>query len=313
MPSRLGLACRSIALCAGAGSLVAAIAGADLLALRDGTSRAGALQACVGSTCGFSGTTVPRASIAWIAFGDLTTPPPAPIQWASDEVHLAGGTVRISTIVGISLGVVATEAGAHDRAGVSWVRFALPGGSRPGEGAGGAGSSPTPAPTAGPTPAPTPQPTPAPPPVPTPAPAPTPSPTPRPPSGDDPGLGERGALWTGTITGRNFGSVDDTFSEWTYSVDVRIREYRVPLPCIDADASGRPTTGRCGTHLRFASEGSQVTNTFSSGGRWGSCSGQGAVSGDRRCEPGQPSERRRLAQDRRSRLRFRRRRGHRDR
>lgn len=263
MPIRLGFAPTIALLCASALTLLCGAARADLLYLRDGSERAGALTACVHETCGFSGSTVPRAAIAAIAFGDLTTPPPPPSQVATDEVHLAGGAIVVSRIVGISLGVVATESGAHDRDQVSWALFAAPGPGRRDE-------PPIVRPTATPPPTPTPAPTP----TPTLPPTPTPTATPPPPR---PAEGERGALWTGTITGRNFGTVDDTFSEWSYSIDVRLREYRYPLSCPGADASGRPTTVRCGTHARFTSEGSRIRNVFRSTSAYGTCSGQGEV------------------------------------
>jgi len=263
MTNRRGRADRRAALVASALSLLAFAARADILHLRDGSRRAGALAACVGETCSFSGSTVPIAAIAAIAFGDLTTPPPAPSQSATDEVHLAGGAIVVARVVGISLGVVATEAGSHDRAQVSWVLFAAPTPGRRDE-------PPIVRPTATPSPTPTPAPTP----TPTPPPTPTPTVTPPPPR---PAEGERGALWTGTITGRNFGTVDETFSEWRYSIDVRLREIRHPLYCTGVDASGRPTAVRCGTHLRFASEGSRIRNVFSSTSSAGTCSGRGEV------------------------------------
>lgn len=265
MTSRRGRADRRAALVASALSLLALAARADILFLRDGTQRAGALAACVGESCGLSGSTVPRAAIAAIAFGDLTTPPPAASQTATDEVHLAGGAIVVARIVGISLGVVATEAGSHDRDQVSWVLFAAP---APGQ----REEPPIVRPTATPPPTPTPAPTPTPPPTPTPIPTPTPPPPP-----PHPPDGERGALWTGTITGRNLGTVDETFSEWSYSIDVRLREYRYPLSCPGADASGRPTTVRCGTLARFTSEGSRIRNVFRSTSAYGTCSGQGEV------------------------------------
>jgi len=263
MPIRLGFAPTTALLYASALTLLCGAARADLLYLRDGSERAGALASCVGGTCGFSGSAVPRAEIAAIAFGDLTTPPPAPSQGATDEVHLAGGAVVASPVVGISLGVVATEAGSHDRAQVSWVLFAAPAPRR-------AEQPPIVRPSPTPPPTPTPAPTPTPPPPPTPTPTATPPPPP-------PAEGERGALWTGTITGRNFGTVDGTFSDWSYSIEVRLREYRYPLYCTGADASGRPAAVRCGTHARFVSEGSRVRNVFRSTDPYATCSGEGEI------------------------------------
>lgn len=188
MSSRRGRAFLLRASAASALSLLCAAAGADLLFLRDGSQRSGALAACVGESCGFSGDTVARAAIVAIGFGDATTAAPTPTQTSTDEVHLTGGAVVVSPVVGISLGVVATASGSHDRDLVSWVFFAAPA-QAPGEEPPVARRTPTPPPT----------PTPAPPPTPSPTPPPT--PTPPPPTPHPPGAGAGGPLWIGTVHG----------------------------------------------------------------------------------------------------------------
>ena len=93
--------------------------------------------------------------------------------------------------------------------------------------------------------------------------APASSNTPRPPRN----TGERGALWTGTITGHHFGTVDGTTSEQTFTVKVRLREYKFPLHCPAKQA---------GTFIKLESEGSDVTTSFTSSSPYGSCSGEGS-------------------------------------
>lgn len=97
--------------------------------------------------------------------------------------------------------------------------------------------------------------------VPVPAPTPAPTPTPTPPPG-------AGALWTGTISGHAFGTVDGIASDWSFDADVRLREYPSPLQC-----GGQ----RVGTFIRLEHEGTVVRNHFQSTLTGGSCSGEGTA------------------------------------
>jgi len=94
------------------------------------------------------------------------------------------------------------------------------------------------------------------------APAPTPTPTAAPtPAGS-------GALWTGTISGHAFGTVDGIASDWSFDADVRLREHPSPLMC-----GGQ----RVGTFVRLEHEGTVVHDHFQSTVEGGSCSGEGAT------------------------------------
>lgn len=108
-------------------SLLAGAARADVLILRDGSRRTGALQACAGSQCRFAGKTIAAAEIAWIGFGGAggkQDMPPAVADSSHDELHLADGSVATGTLEGISLGEVALADRSFDRASVSWLHFA---------------------------------------------------------------------------------------------------------------------------------------------------------------------------------------------
>lgn len=93
------------------------------------------------------------------------------------------------------------------------------------------------------------------------APAPTPTPTVTPSGGN-------GALWTGTLSGHAFGTVDGIASDWSFDADVRLREHPSPLMC-----GGQ----RVGTFVRLEHEGTVVRNHFRSTLEGGSCSGEGTT------------------------------------
>ena len=97
---------------------------ADVLVLLDGSRQAGDLKVCTDSQCTLDGKTVERDEIAWVGLGSGNVPPPAGLVATEDEVHLDDGTVVKAPVVGISLGVVATEDDSYERERVRWVRFA---------------------------------------------------------------------------------------------------------------------------------------------------------------------------------------------
>lgn len=256
------------------GALLAAGAAAqDLLILRDGTRRQGTISGCREDGCTLDGRKVPRSTIVWVGLGSAAGEAPAPRNPGHDEVHLVSGRVVSGEFGGMSLGAVLIGEESLDRDEVAWLRFAgpepappptppppapIPGASRGGS----QGSGGTPTATPG-------RPRP---------PSPPPSRPPIPPtaSGGHPsGAGERGALWTGTIAGRDYGTVDGISSEISYTIDVKLREYRYPLQCPVVDARGVTTAPRVGTFVQLASEGSRLEMRFTATSAYGSGSGQG--------------------------------------
>jgi len=99
-----------------------ASAAEDLLVRRDGSRSNGQLRACVGETCNWNGTPVPRVEIAWIGLGAAGTPP-TPRDPQMDAIWPRDGHEISGPIVGLSLGEVATETDSLDRADVSWIYF----------------------------------------------------------------------------------------------------------------------------------------------------------------------------------------------
>jgi len=101
--------------------------------------------------------------------------------------------------------------------------------------------------------------------------APPPPPPPPPPEG-----GGEGALWTGTITGRYWGTRDGVFSELNVSVAARLREVRrsdlLLPPARPGDA-----VKTIGSVITLEPQGTTVTVRFHSSGPYLSCSGTGST------------------------------------
>ncbi len=213
-------------------AIVCAVAArGDQMVLRDGSRDFGDLAGCVGDACRFDGQSVSRIAIAWIGFGDLTTPPPAPTQSELDEVHLAGGEIATGTIVGVSRGLVATDRDSFDRELVAWIRFAGREPERP-DSPPAFGAPPDRPPAEPPATPPRPQPPPSPASPPAAPPAGPPRTTPPPPGAAPAGVcgpvphgfaAEFGGRWIGRMDGRlhsGGGLLVNT------SIEVRLREAR---------------------------------------------------------------------------------------
>lgn len=82
---------------------------------------------------------------------------------------------------------------------------------------------------------------------------------------------ERGGLWTGQVRARYQGSDGGVRSDLRVTIDVRLREYRMPLMAGIADAR------RVGTIVRFEPEGSVITNSFRCSGTNFTCRGDGTA------------------------------------
>lgn len=93
-----------------------------------------------------------------------------------------------------------------------------------------------------------------------------PSPPPPPPSGP-------GAFWTGTITGRYWGTVDGIYSELTVAVSARLREVKTSPILRIGDREAKTV----GSLVHLEPEGTVVTVQFHSSGQYLSCSGTGAT------------------------------------
>jgi hypothetical protein len=66
----------------------------DLLLLRDGSQRRGALSSCDPGGCRLDAESVPRASIEWIGLGRTASAPPPVRDPAHDELHLLDASVQ---------------------------------------------------------------------------------------------------------------------------------------------------------------------------------------------------------------------------
>jgi len=225
----------------------------DVLIRRDGALRAGELQGCAGGTCTMGNQATPRADLLWIGVGvGATDPPPAPADPGEDTVELADGSSHAGRLVGVSEQEVVTQRARFARAEVNWIYLAP---EKPPTGPSAFGAPETPHPNRQP-----PMPPPPPPPPPT---------NPPPGPGSTPGGGQRGALWTGTINARYWGTSGDVFSEWTSVADVRLREHLMPLVCPDGKQAG--------TLIGLDAEGTTVFNRYRCSGPYLSCSGEGSM------------------------------------
>lgn len=233
---------------------------ADLLITRGGKILSGALKTCVSDLCQLDERSIPRNTIAWIGLGTARPTPPPVKNPAQDEVRLANGSVHEGHLVGVSLGVVAMQEGSFDRAEVTWIHLA----SAP---AAPHGSMPTQVE----------------PPVTNPPPPRPPQPSggkPQPPSGDGTPVRPptstlvRGALWSGTLEGRETSPTGAPGSiVVSFSVDIRLREWVRPLY---AYRVGQPPF-LVGTLVQLEPEGTVVRNKIEIDAGTNTCKGEGTV------------------------------------
>jgi len=240
----------------------------DAVAMRDGSVRIGELVACGGGSCYLEGEgSLSRRDIAAIAFGggaaDKGGKAPAGEAGTQDRLVLASGGTRDGAVYGVSPEDIVAASGTYERSAVAAILFAA-GAPAPPPGSFGA---PPGNPPAG---------TPAPPPPPPPTPGSP--PPPQPPGGAPPGsspppnLGERGALWTGTLTARELWSDREEISLFT----LRLREVRIyPLMM---QLSGK--WQKVGRGIALSNEGSTVTMRVTSTSGLNHCWGQGTMTID---------------------------------
>jgi hypothetical protein len=239
---------------------------ADLVVFADGKQKNGKLTTCDAASCRLDGELIPLQKLRWIGLAEEgSAPPDAEASgnqvWVDDEPVDA----RMSSVDATNVG---TTHGKFARTRVSWIHIAAAAEDKPAGGAGTAQEAPAPAPPTAPPP-----------------------PSAQPPGGHTggtpsappaPRTGTRGALWSGMIRGRLWGTVDGTRSTLNTTVRARLREYLVPWHELG--------TGRqIGTIRLLRSEGSEIQNTFRCSGEGLSCSGNGSVTIDTRDDDGQPS------------------------
>jgi hypothetical protein len=112
-------------------------AGIDLLIMRDGSQKRGALESCSGEICRLSGSQIPQSSILWIGLGGLQPPPPSVRDPARNELHLVDSTVHSTSVVALDPNTVFTDHQPYPRKSVAWIHLvpasSMPGGTaRPG-------------------------------------------------------------------------------------------------------------------------------------------------------------------------------------
>lgn len=94
--------------------------------------------------------------------------------------------------------------------------------------------------------------------------------------------GTRGALWSGTIRARLWGTVSGITSNLDVVTNAKVREYASPW---HESGSGK----QLGTIRLLRSEGSVIHNTMRCSGPYLTCSGEGTVTVSTRDDDGQPS------------------------
>jgi len=102
--------------------------GSDLLLLRDGKRQSGSTVTCGTNTCLMGTTVVPRQNIQWIGLSlspELQATPPPLQNSATDELHLADGSIQSGTLSGIRANSVEMDGKSYDRKKVKWVYLAL--------------------------------------------------------------------------------------------------------------------------------------------------------------------------------------------
>lgn len=192
----------------------------DVLIPRAGLPVRGSLQGCNASGCTLANKTVRRDGIGWIGIGvnPSALPPAPPLDPKADAVQLATGDFQPGTLVGINATTVTTSRGAIPRGSVNWIYLApperrtgfAPGAAPPGT------LPPPPLPPAASDPS-----------DPTPPACPPSCP---PPSGPPAGAtGTNGAMWRGTIIGREvIENPGFSRSMHSFSAQLRGRERNEP-------------------------------------------------------------------------------------
>ena len=245
----------------------------DLLILRNGTVRSGALTTCNAASCTVDGSVTPVANIEWIGLAREDVIPPSS---SADEVHKTDGTIVAGRMSRIDATTVSTTRGPLTRAETAWVHLVPPAQPpAPQPGAFGA-PQPTPPPVQPPLQPPVqpPQPPVQPPAQPSGAGTPSPGgaggwPPPVPRVDAQP---RRGALWTGTVRARLEGTSSGVSSTSTIDAEVRLREKITPL-LLGTGAAFRAI----GTFTALIPEGSVVTESLTCRGPDVSCDGRGTI------------------------------------
>src|SRR5581483_1607544 len=128
-----GTALRRAAAAVAALLISGGVAAADVILLRDGGQKHGALSACDQNSCRIGAESVARTSIDWIGL-DRDVPAPAVRNPERDELHLANNSVQSVTLTGIDAGFVYASLGGQGfaaasrlpRPSVAWIHLGRP-------------------------------------------------------------------------------------------------------------------------------------------------------------------------------------------
>ncbi|MFZ5789598.1 MAG: hypothetical protein ACOY3L_02760 [Pseudomonadota bacterium] len=107
----------------------AEVRGEDILLLRDGTDRRGALASCGEVACRIDSVDVPRSTIEWIGFGRASPSPPPVTDPTRDELHLTDKSVESASLKQVDSMAVHTVVGSYPRTRVAWIHLARPDGT----------------------------------------------------------------------------------------------------------------------------------------------------------------------------------------
>jgi len=129
----MGTALRRAAVAVAALLLSGGIVAADVILLRDGSQKRGALSTCDPNSCRIGAESVARTSIEWIGL-DRDTPAPAVRNPERDELHLANSSVQSVTLTGVDSGSVYATFGGQGfaaasslpRRSVAWIHLGRP-------------------------------------------------------------------------------------------------------------------------------------------------------------------------------------------
>ncbi|MBK5259296.1 MAG: hypothetical protein JJE51_06865 [Thermoanaerobaculia bacterium] len=249
----------------------------DLLILRDGTVKSGALTTCNAASCTLDGAITPFANIEWVGLAREDVVPPSS---SADEVHKIDGSIVAGRLSAINESRVSTTRGPVARSETAWVHLIA--------------AAPAPPDQPGAFGAPGQQPPSTQPPVRPPVQPPPPPPTTQPPSATQPpprsGGGaagrwpptpppagapaRRGALWTGRLQARAYGTSSGIYNRWDIDARLKLREMISPL---GFGIGGAFRT--IGSYIVLMPEGTVVNESVICRGKDISCRGQGTFSG----------------------------------
>lgn len=257
----------------------------DLLILRDGTVKSGALTTCNAASCTLDGAITPLANIEWVGLAREDVVPPSS---AGDEVHKTDGTIVAGRLSAINETRVSTTRGPVARSDTAWVHLVAAAPTPPDQpDAFGAPRQQPPSAQPPSTQPPSTQPPSTQPPVRPPVQPPPPSTTQPPSPGGGGAAGRwppsppapsaparRGALWTGRLQARAYGTASGIYQRWDIDARVKLREMISPL-VFGSGSSFRSI----GSFIVLMPEGTVINESLICRGQDLDCRGEGTFSG----------------------------------